>query len=444
MKSIKKGNVHFLTVPLTFGEKDKVSPVVIVREPYAWDDYRSVTVIPAYNTAEPRYSLPYGLINRDGYGTVHEYRFIPHLVTTVPVSHIGRFIGTMDRCEFEVLMDEFRELINMDDPFSDYEVPFQMSMYKRLADEAHPKIYSERKAKPEPVATAKPAFKPTFSMLDPVPGSKKTKPKPVIHENVDDENVIDNEPEPPLKVEMIAPYETWMLPGVSYVDPQKAGFPETKISESDLKIYAKTFKVPSDFYDGTRKKLNYRELPPGEFKDALSELTSLQKDAVLDLYDSCTAMDTRFFSIWMPVHVLCKVYKLRSQEAYAFKRLCNVLEKYALEKIGEDHTAVDERIAVDAVREIREEKKADSFEEKYRPITDRQQIMKMIDRMRPYLNDRKLMMLPENLYEDFIRVPFYVLKGQYNGSLGQLKSKYNALHAKVESTLRQKIAESEQ
>ena len=44
MKSIKKGNVHFLTVPLAFGEKDKVSPVMIVREPYAWDDYHSVTV----------------------------------------------------------------------------------------------------------------------------------------------------------------------------------------------------------------------------------------------------------------------------------------------------------------------------------------------------------------------------------------------------------------
>ena len=436
MKSIKKGNVYFLTVPLAFGEKDKVSPVVIVREPYAWDDYHSVTVIPAYNTAEPKYSLPYGLINRDGYGTIHEYRFIPHLLTTVPVSHIGRFIGTMDRCEYEVLMDELRELINMDDPFDEYEIPFQMSMYKRLADEAHPRIYPERKVKPESVPTQKP----TLSQLDPIPNVEKPKPEQKIRGNADD-----NEPEPPLKVEMIAPYETWMLPGVSYVDPQKAGFPETKISEADLKVYAKTFKVPSDFYDGSKQKLNYRELPPGEFKDALGDLTSLQRDTVLDLYDSCTVMDTRFFSIWMPVHVLCKVYKLRSQEAYAFKRLCNILEKYALESTGEDHTAVDERLAVDAVRELREEKrKTDPFEEKYRPITDRQKIMKMIDRMRPYLNDRKLLMLPENLYEDFIRIPFYVFKGQYNGSLGQLKSKYNILRAKVETTLRQKFAESEQ
>lgn len=139
MKSISPGDVY-LTSPALKTESGKETkmtkdltcwmgtvsqrPVVIIREPKAWDRFNTVTVIAGFSKDGP--SIPTSV---EGiYGTElrkYKYEWYPHMVYTIPVNRLSRFLGRLTNREFNDLTyaSNWINNVNMQENPEKYPVP---------------------------------------------------------------------------------------------------------------------------------------------------------------------------------------------------------------------------------------------------------------------------------------------------------------------------------
>lgn len=105
-------------------------PVVVIRAPAKWDKFGMITVIPAMSKAEPAFEMTieniFGAKSNGAYGST--YRWIPYYPYTVPVSRLGKYVGSLTIPELKELMESFEWIHN---PFRQMNDPVP-KMYQNL------------------------------------------------------------------------------------------------------------------------------------------------------------------------------------------------------------------------------------------------------------------------------------------------------------------------
>ena len=129
MQAIRAGDLYFLQSPFSSGmAKDAIGtaqiekrlsyllgtvssrPAVVIRPPAWWDRYNTVTVIPAITKGSPAYVCK--LSDRYGFETEASYPFVPHNPHTIPVSRLGKHIGSLTDDELAELLYAFEWIHN--------------------------------------------------------------------------------------------------------------------------------------------------------------------------------------------------------------------------------------------------------------------------------------------------------------------------------------------
>lgn len=139
MKSISPGDVYLTTPALKTqsGKETKMTkdiscwmgtvsqrPVVILREPKAWDRFNTVTVVAGFSNDGPSISC-----NVEGiYGVElnkYKYEWYPHMVFTIPVNRLCRFLGRLTNRELNDLLyaSNWINNVNMQENPEKYPVP---------------------------------------------------------------------------------------------------------------------------------------------------------------------------------------------------------------------------------------------------------------------------------------------------------------------------------
>lgn len=108
-------------------------PVVVIRPPAAWDVFGMVTILPAMSKGNPCYEVPVEDIFGKKVECNHSsYKWMPHYPYSVPVSRLGKYVGSLTITELKEILDAFEWVHN---PFKQItkECP---EMYKNLCDVA--------------------------------------------------------------------------------------------------------------------------------------------------------------------------------------------------------------------------------------------------------------------------------------------------------------------
>ena len=398
MYSVARGNVYFVNLP----DGSQPFPALIVRGPMHWDPKNTVTIIPSYSN----YGGPKIIVenhDRNGWKSVHNYSFIPHLITTIPSECLTRYVGTLSDDEMRKIMTNLREIV-MDDiltivPTVDYrdsDLPWEDN------DPTSESIYQDVRSESAPVA---------YKSITKTTRSNNTS-------KFDFGKIEETNPKVP-KLDLVihedAKRESWMDPNIRYIDPNVSGFPPSAISQENLKHYALNFRIPDGYYYGKIRKRPLSILSKEELDSIRDGIVPEYVFGELkDLYDTFTPVDAMFFGKWMPSSVMQEIFDLSRSEIKVLKSLCVYMEKITDEELDERLKAQQE----ETVKQAEEQKPEESNKEesKYPVYTDRNEQKRTIDMIRPFIVSRnRLDDIPDRYAELFVRLPFYMIKGIYNG-----------------------------
>lgn len=441
MQAIKPGDVYFLKSPIKMAEpahEKKLAyllgtvsarPVVVIRPPMWWDDYSTVTVLPAIT--EAKHAITYNMVDRYGMISESDYPVTPHTPHSIPVYRLSRYIGSLDPQEFESLMYAFKWI---HDP--------QMQKTEQI-----PECYK--------------------SVMNPstiIPKARNRAPRiaPILF--VDENNVIHIKGREGLLMDMDTPIEG--LPdAINSTDDYKLveadtpeaikkavepdsnvvvgmnRFPKSIFSEDDLIEVANRFDIDANFYDGAECpiiKKDIKALSDDELDVIMTGLTPPKMQEVIDLYNSMYSIDANLFGPHLPTSVLCRLCKLPVNSAIALKKLCSVLR---------DMPVADYESRMKAPKASRQETENTSAKTNENSVKsavmtlhmerDQRKIQEMIARLRPYLTSKTMGTLPRERYADFLRCPLYAIKRAYTGK--GFQTVYTMQYAKVKSELNAEV-----
>lgn len=428
MQTISVGDVYYLRSPFTSTvsqlHEKKLSymlgtvssrPAVVVRAPYHWDTYSTVTVLPSLSRGNP--SIDCSSQDKYGFTNTTEYKFCPHTPHSVPVGRLGRYIGRLSEQELRDLLYAF-EWIH--DPFmqeneSEYPIPD--------------------------------CYKAAFSMK--VPTVEKETPVPITTITVDDNMILRAEQlhetvlTTPLDIDIehsISPEAAPLIDELPeyHHDASKTEFPKSIFSIEDLRKYAHGFEIADCYYDGSptmRIKRDPAVLTEEELYNIRgSSRSSYDWNLVMETYDKMSVFDAFMLGPRLPSTILKKLLQFHSREVYMLKKLCTTLKLMSndeynrrLKKLEEEKENANKKQEKESVYHLPQDNSINKSPEA---------IKRYVTELRPYLSDAKIMSIPKEFQEKFTVVPAYMIKQAYHGK----KFKYYYMKAlqKYEAAVKEK------
>lgn len=431
MRVIKPGDVYFLKSPIKMASPEhekklayllhtvSARPVVIIKPPHWWDDYNTITVLPALSDA--KYAITFHLYDRYGMIAESEFPVTPHTPHSVPISRLGQYLGSLDDAELEELLYAYKW------------------------------IHDEKMQKTEPVPKC---YQKVFGDGVIIPKARNRKPKPTPTIRVDEHNHLhimnvtsgvgadinipiemvqepkDNNYKIVDECSLEAETET-VIPDSGTVVAMNR-FPKSIFSEDDLSEVANRFNFDADFFDESKTsvlKRDWRCLSDDELQIISPRVGNARMQGILDLYDTMYPVDALLLGPHLPTNVLCRLCRFSVNEGATLKRLCNVLrdmpedeyrtrmENLARPKIQKTSASVD----------IQTPKKTNAL---LPALTqDAAEQREIIGRLRPWLNGKMMSKIPVDRYNDFLRCPTYIIRKAYTGK--GFQTLYTTTYARI-------------
>lgn len=436
MQAVSAGDIFFMESPIHTtdqdAEKEKIlayllgtissRPVVVIRGPAWWDQFDTVTVLPALTKGSP--AVNFKLYDRHGNLTKATYPFIPHQPYTVPVSRLGRFIGRMEPNELEELLEAFQYI---HDPYARFREnkkpvpPCYRNVIGRTGptdgwregdprqnpeiyldkptgavySTTHPEINGLQVTDPQP-RTITPT-KPSSGFITQVkPSSPKLIPAAVTNES------------------SFIPITEDRLPIVSdkveeRTVPVEKPFPPSIFDIDTLNRIAGRFTFSDAYYRHEIRTRNPDVLTDAEVERIQMENSRFDYDRIVDIYRTFLPMDAYVLGPRLPSTVLADICGLTLQEAVMLKHLCNVMRDMK-------NNIYDQRIAeLNATEpEIEEEGDDDTDDES---SVGYKELKRCTMKVRPYLTAKKIMSMPPAVGEAFLKIPKYQVKAMWTGPM---------------------------
>lgn len=416
MKTLRAGDLYFLQSPFhSEGHtKDAASrekrlsyllgtvsarPAIIIREPVWWDKYSTCTIIPAVSKVEP--SIKLRLIDRYGYETSSVYNFCPHNPHTIPVSRLGKYIGSLSDEELDEILYAFKWI---NDPYmqgdSSYQVP---PVYREVNLKKIPKSWTDNK---DPRSRV----------------SIRTKWNGDGTVDVYNESDSESAAGEPLKIDAyeIDPEHYMNFDNTSYQPvenplpdsipatedqinvPVESAYPPSMFSTEVLDRIASRFTVSDAYYLNENKK-DFSVLTKDEISRLRNDLSSFEVDGVREIYEKMSMFDAYLLGTRLPVHVLADICGITNREAIALKKFCNYLRDMPDADYQERMNGTNAE--AEEVPEAPKPQVRNKFEDK-----------KNLDKIREYLSPNRINDLPDSLAQTFLDTPSYMIRKYWKGS----------------------------
>lgn len=427
MKAINVGDVYFLT-SLFKGDMDKevekkVSfllgtisprPVVIIREPFPWDKYGEVTVLPAMSHGNA--SITCQAINRVGGWSDHDYKFVPHAPSRVPVTRLGRYIGKLSNEELEDILYAFHWI---HDPTmqndSRYDIP---PVYKELFE----KLDDYRKA---PLAITRDGF----TITDNLTLKTSSGDKPIdLSLNLNTASIEAMVPIDSRSKENLNAVRN-ILDKKNQETPYKAIHPEVKslLPQQIVDKYYDTY-ITSDV-DVTVPARKATVISPDEIEVMRGDLSLLDFQLMLDQYRNLSAYDREYFMIWLSNDVLNKnITAISAKQIAVLKRICDFMRGMP-EEDYEARLKITYKSEPESV--IEDEKRL--FQKTYPIFTQDNEIATAVKTVKPWLSEERMSKMPKTKQRYFVRIPMIELIG--NTSIPNFRYYYYVAYAKYRRIL---------
>lgn len=428
-------------------------PVLVIRAPSPWDKFGQVTVIPALSKGYP--ALVYNI--EDIFGAVDTtsdhsvYKWTPHVPYSVPVSRLGKYIGSLSLSELKEVVEAFEWIHN---PFKqmDPNVPI-------------PKIYQDPKTDntPETQHAQHVSFNKNFKIqsfddsnnmvpkidLDDLNEGFRNDIQRLVPEIINEtaEASTDMDPEDEDIEDTVIPFEE-ATKEVEEVIEEDAKEPQaTIISEEPivLRFFSANEKI-DDFIKTTcideetlwnlykNGKFQFSESEVLEEMKAikmdrfdvtglgvqskLMELSDAQQELVWSAYDEMSAADVHVIVPELSTHDIAKLFHRNMQLSATIKELCKSARKLSVAEHARRRTdyLLRTNAANDVTKEIKE-KVIDfgMYVGKYVANIDRKACSDNITKLQPYLSYNSITSLPKELYKIFMETPLYMIQQAYNG-----------------------------
>lgn len=415
MKTLRAGDLYFLQSPFhSEGHtKDAASrekrlsyllgtvsarPAIIIREPVWWDKYSTCTVIPAVSKVEP--SIKLRLIDRYGYETSSVYNFCPHNPHTIPVSRLGKYIGSLSDEELDEILYAFKWI---NDPYMQNDDCYQVPpVYRDVSLKKIPRSWTDNKDPRSRVSIR----------------SKWNGDGTV---DVYNESDSESAAEEPLKIDAYdmpsdyavfdntsyQPVETPLPDSVPATEeqinvPVESAYPPSMFSTEVLDRIASRFTISDAYYLNENKK-DFSVLTKDEISRLRNDLSSFEVEGIREIYQKMSMFDAYLLGTRLPVHVLADICGITNREAVALKKFCNYLRDMPdadyQERMNGTNTAAAE------VLEVPKPQARNKFEDK-----------KNLDKIREYLSPKRINDLPDSLAQTFLDTPSYMIRKYWKGS----------------------------
>lgn len=411
MNKINVGDVYFLKSPIRSSVSKEhakrisyllgtvpARPVVIFRPPAIWDTYGEVTIIPAiHNENEPGVKVE--SYDRFGRLTDSTYNFTVHAMHTVPVTRLGNYIGRLTDSE----MERVRKCVNwlnsgmpLNDVPDDYKTIFN--------------IIKDRKINP-------PHFANTDDIVLDVDGNmnvcetnlSKNKDSSVCLGELDID--IDCAISPEI-AEQIRSDDNFKIKSEKTSD-KSMEFPPSAFSYDDLCRYASSYTYDKSLINKPKPSVDI--LTKDDISEILDGSAPYLIDDVFQWYDKMTPTDVFVLGVWLPRPSLVKMTNLSSSQVVILKRLCNKMSTLSNDDIKKH--SINDKV------EVKESMKRE-VQLKDTDIND------ILEKLKPYLSEARIMCIPENLYDGFMNIPKYMIRRSYRGR------KFEVLYKKAVSKIK--------
>lgn len=428
MQAIRAGDLYFLQSPFhtqpsshSADFEKRLSyllgtvssrPVVVIRPPAWWDRFNTCTVIPALSHGDP--AIVYRLTDRYGGMTKADYPFVPHNPHTIPVSRLGKYMGSMSPEELEPLLYAYKWI---HDPF----------MQMNTKDYPIPEVYRDVMAKSIPPHSWK-VNKDARASVD----IRINKDLNIQSETNPELNgfpigsairgKISSMAEKALNSEKIfVPTESPLPDSVEVKEnevscPVEKSFPESIFDTETLNRVASRFTISDAYYNNDKPVRTPDILTNEEVSNIRCELTDFELESVFQYYKKMKPLDAYILGPRLPLDVLAEISDMTTSSAVALKRLCN----YMRDLSDDDY---EQRLSV------LKEKQHQTVESHcknvvYEPETKTpSDVNNDISSVKPYLTPKLVTTMPDEIAKVFINLPMYLVKRNWHGS--QFNTPYN-------------------
>lgn len=417
MKTLRAGDLYFLQSPFhSEGHtKDAASrekrlsyllgtvsarPAIIIRKPVWWDKYSTCTVIPAVSKVEP--SIKLRLIDRYGYETSSVYNFCPHNPHTIPVSRLGKYIGSLSDEELEEILYAFKWI---NDPYMQNDESYQVPpIYREVSLKKIPRSWMDNK---DPRSRV----------------SIRTKWNGDGTVDVYNESDSESAAEEPLKLDAYdmpsdyavfdntsyQPVETPLPDSVPATEeqinvPVESAYPPSMFSTEVLDRIASRFTISDAYYLNENKK-DFSVLTKDEISRLRNDLSSFEVEGIREIYQKMSMFDAYLLGTRLPVHVLADICGISNREAVALKKFCNYLRDMPDVDYQERMNGTNTETVAAEVLEVPKPQARNKFEDK-----------KNLDKIREYLSPKRINDLPDSLAQTFLDTPSYMIRKYWKGS----------------------------
>lgn len=421
MKAINVGDVYFLS-SIFKGNMDKevekkVSfllgtisprPVVVIREPFPWDKYGEVTVLPSISHSNT--ALAFQSINRLGGYSDHDYSFLPHAPSRIPVTRLGRYIGRLSEDELDELLYAFQWIHS----------PKMMAEGNR-EEYPIPKVYTTvfaemEKYRNNPAAIAKDTFYITDDLMlksfngDAPVDLKLNLDKASIQNSVpaatakgkDNLNavktILDKKEQPKSEPES-KPVVIVTAPAASTITQVKAAY--SMLPGKLVEKYMETCGIKKDRLDIIEKVPPRKTsvITPDEVEVLRGELSLYDFQLILDEYRNLTALDRDYFMIWIPTTTLVEALNRDQKQIAILKRVCDFMNGMP----EEDYIKREKKTSHRTIENPDEER--EMFNRKYPMFTAEADIQTGIKVITPWLTQDRIGKMPKTKQQYFVRIP---------------------------------------
>lgn len=448
MRAISVGDVFYLRSPF----KSSVSavhekqlsymlgtvssrPAVVVRPPYAWDEYGTVTVIPALTYAKP--NITFTMLDKYGHNSSKcDYPFVPHTAHTVPISRLSRYIGRLENDELDELLYAYH-WIHSPDPLKYGKIP---ECYKEVF-ENHKKY--EMSPSPNTINTSlyvdnnmhltsdtnfemdldldlqhctKPDVAQTFAKCPELHVKDSVRLPMVLPKVAPSCNTEETTKRAITKSEEL-PKVDIEAPAATTSDVRR---PASTFTNDVLDRCAYAFRVPERIMNGTAKPRSTAVIREHGLVDKLREQYDLSDmEEAMDYYDRLTPFDQDFIMLRVSRSILCEITGKSEPVVILAKRIAGFLRDLELNgNMNHSFLSTTNSETPDVATD--QLSSAEKSETSPLPVTELTNAE--LEQLRPYMKEKLILNIPDHLIDTFMRAPVHKLKAMYGGK--QFKTKY--------------------
>lgn len=421
-------------------------PVVVIRAPAKWDHFGMITVIPAMSKGDPAFEVGIeDIFGKEVQCNHSTYKWVPHYPYTVPVSRLGKYIGSLTIPEMKELIDAFEWVHN----------PF------RQMTEPAPKVYENiatlgDRSPNEQIAQSvnldhdfKMQTLDEFNGLAPKVDGNDINPKflSVVKHHIPEilqESAVestetpeetekkDNTVEEPVQLEIAT---------TSTEEPVKEEV-NKQVTEYHVKRFSMTDKI-EDFIRSTvgDQDILHEIYMRGKFSFNESDVFNLMNKPKRTRFDTTgLPLNLEFigvspeaeFTVWntfdklsvadiwliipnLGTREVCKVYHRNLQVSRLLREVCKAAKKLTNTEYSTRKQLHEVRADETTQTEISVEHKTVETAMPYTTESDPEVIEQYLMELKPFLTYNQIGYLPSSLYKKFLAVPMYRIQRVYQG-----------------------------